>query len=55
MDAVLLEEWPDFLLLPGDVVYAQPSSIAEAGNWVELWIRRLLPFRLGGPALGAVN
>jgi len=55
MDAVLHEETPDFLLLPGDVVYCQTSGIADAGNWVELWIRRLLPFALGGPALGSVN
>lgn len=55
LSAVLLDEAPDFLLLPGDVVYCQTSGIAEAGNWVELWIRRLLPFSLGGPALGSVN
>lgn len=55
MDAVLRDEWPDFLLLPGDVVYAQTSGIADAGNWVDLWIRRLLPFSIGGPALGTVN
>jgi polysaccharide export outer membrane protein len=52
MEAVLLEEQPDFLLLPGDVVYAQTSGIADAGNWVDLWIRRLLPFTIGGPTLG---
>lgn len=55
MDAILLDQQPDFLLLPGDVVYAQTSGIADAGNWVDLWIRRLLPFSLGGPALGTVN
>lgn len=55
MARVLLDEWPDFLLLPGDVVYAQTSAIAEVGNWVELYIRRLLPFAIGGPALGTVN
>lgn len=55
LDAVLRDEWPDFLLLPGDVVYAQTSGIADAGNWVDLWIRRLLPFSLGGPALGTVQ
>ncbi|MCK5944805.1 MAG: polysaccharide biosynthesis/export family protein [Planctomycetes bacterium] len=52
MTAVLYDEQPDFLLLPGDVVYAQTSSIAEVGNWVELWIRRLLPIQLGSPAIG---
>ncbi|MFT4514936.1 MAG: protein involved in polysaccharide export with SLBB domain [Planctomycetota bacterium] len=55
MDAVLLDEQPDFLLLPGDVIYAQTSAIAELGNCVELYIRRLLPFQIGGPALGTIN
>ncbi len=55
MEDVFHDESPDFLLLPGDVVYCQTSGIADAGNWVELWIRRLLPFSLGGPALGSVN
>lgn len=53
MDAVLSDEWPDFLLLPGDVVYCQTSGIADAGNWVELWIRRLLPIQIGAPAVGS--
>ncbi|MFK7739723.1 MAG: polysaccharide biosynthesis/export family protein [Planctomycetota bacterium] len=52
MTDVLYDEQPDFLLLPGDVVYCQTSSIAEVGNWVELWIRRLLPIQVGGPAYG---
>ncbi|MEZ6036332.1 MAG: polysaccharide biosynthesis/export family protein [Planctomycetota bacterium] len=55
MDRVLLDEWPDFLLLPGDVVYAQTSAIADIGNWIELYIRRMLPFSIGGPALGTVQ
>lgn len=55
MLAVLEDEWPDFLLLPGDVVYAQASGIADAGYAVDLWIRRLLPFSIGGPALGTVR
>lgn len=55
MEAVLLEQQPDFLLLPGDVVYAQTSGIADAGNWVDLYIRRLLPFQLGGPAIGTIQ
>lgn len=38
----------DFVLLPGDVVMAQTSAIADVGNWVELWIRRLLPFPITG-------
>jgi len=55
MEAVLLDEQPDFLLLPGDVIYAQTSAIADVGNCVELYIRRLLPFQIGGPALGTIN
>lgn len=55
MEAVLHDEAPDFLLLPGDVVYCQTSGIADAGNWVELWIRRLLPFALGGPSVGNIR
>ena len=42
-------------LAPGDVVYAQTSTVADIGNLVELYIRRMLPFQLGGPALGTVN
>lgn len=55
LSAVLYEEYPDFLLLPGDVIFCQTSGIADVGNWVELYIRRLLPFSLGGPALGTIN
>jgi hypothetical protein len=55
MSRVLLDEWPDFLLLPGDVVYAQTSAVADVGNLVELYVRRMMPFQLGGPALGTVN
>ncbi len=52
---ILYEQSPDFLLLPGDVIYCQTSAIADVGNWVELHIRRLLPFSLGGPALGTIR
>lgn len=55
MDDVLRDQSPDFLLLPGDVVYCQTSGIADAGNWVDLWFRRLLPFSIGGPALGTIQ
>ncbi|MCA8951662.1 MAG: polysaccharide biosynthesis/export family protein [Planctomycetes bacterium] len=55
MEAVFRGEQPDFLLLPGDVIYCETSGIADAGNWVDLWIRRLLPFQLGGPALGTIR
>jgi protein involved in polysaccharide export with SLBB domain len=49
LSAVLRDEQPDFLLLPGDVVYCQTSTIADLGNIVELYIRRLLPFQVGFP------
>lgn len=55
MAAVLQDEQPDFLLLPGDVVYCQTSTIADLGNLVDLYIRRLLPFSLSGPALGRIG
>lgn len=51
MEAIFFEGSPDFLLLPGDVVFCQTSGIADAGIWVELWIRRLLPFSIGGPTV----
>lgn len=50
--AILHGEQPDFVLLPGDIVWAQTSSIADVGNWVELYIRRLLPIGVTGPAVG---
>ena len=49
---VLYAEYPDFLLLPGDVVFCQTSTIADMGNWVELYIRRLLPFAITGVSVG---
>lgn len=50
--AVLLHQEPDFLLLPGDVIYCQTSTIADLGNLVELYIRRLLPFAITGVSVG---
>lgn len=55
MQSVLLDEQPDFLLLPGDVVYCQTSTIADLGNLVDLYVRRLLPFSLSGPSIGSVG
>jgi protein involved in polysaccharide export with SLBB domain len=52
MSDVLYGNYPDFLLLPGDVVYCQTSLIADLGNLVELYIRRLLPFALTGVSIG---
>jgi len=55
MEAVFQDAQPDFLLLPGDVIYCQTSGIADVGNWVDLWIRRLLPFEIGGPSIGTIE
>lgn len=45
-EAILHRSEPDYLLLPGDVVYVQTSSIGDVGNFVELYVRRVLP--IGG-------
>jgi protein involved in polysaccharide export with SLBB domain len=45
--STLVGEQPDYILLPGDVIYCQTSSIADAGNWMQLYIRNLLP--IGNP------
>ena len=50
--AVLLDELPDFLVLPGDVIYCQTSTIADLNDIVELYIRGLLPFSLTGVSVG---
>lgn len=55
MSDVLYGDYPDFLLLPGDVVYCQTSLIADLGNLVELYIRRLLPFQITGVSLQGNN
>jgi len=55
LDSVLHDGQPDFLLLPGDVVYCQTSAIADLGNLVDLYIRRLLPFTVSGPAIGTIG
>ena len=55
VDEILHGKQPDFVLLPGDIVWCQTSSIADVGNWVELYIRRMLPFSIGGPALGTIK
>lgn len=48
LNDILNGDSSDFPLLPGDVVYAQTSGVADAGNFVELYIRRLLPFAITG-------
>ena len=47
---ILYQEGLDFLVLPGDVVFCQTSAIADAGIFIQLWIRNLLPFNIGGAA-----
>ena len=51
-DEILFSASPDFILLPGDVVFCQTSGIADAGNWVELYIRRMLPIPITGVSVG---
>lgn len=55
MDSILYDGQPDFLLLPGDVIFCQPSTIAEVGDAVDLYIRRLLPFTITGPSIGVIG
>ncbi len=54
LDEILYDSQPDFMVLPGDVVFCQTSGIADAGNWVELYIRRLLPINLNSAAAGGL-
>jgi protein involved in polysaccharide export with SLBB domain len=51
-DGIIFREQPDFLVLPGDVIYCQTSGIGEAGYQVDLWIRRLIPFNLSATSIG---
>ena len=39
----------DILLMPYDIVYVHRSPIANLDLWVDLYIRRLLPFALPSP------
>lgn len=52
MNTVLFGEGPDFLLLPGDVVWCQTSAIADLNDLVTLYIHRLLPIPVQGVAIG---
>lgn len=51
-DGIIFREQPDFLVLPGDVIYCQTSGIGEAGYQVDLWIRRLIPFNISATSVG---
>ena len=45
---VLHEGRPDFVLLPGDVVFCRPSEVANVATFLSLYIYSLLPFNGGG-------
>jgi len=47
MNKVAYEGGMDIPLLPNDAVFVQTSGVADVGNWVELYIRRLLPIQPG--------
>ena len=52
MEDILFSDHPDFLVLPGDVVFCQTSAVADAGNWIELYIRRMIPIPITTAAVG---
>lgn len=43
LESILHDGTPSFFVLPGDVIYCQTSTIADMGNWMQLYIRRLIP------------
>ena len=47
LDSILRDAAPPFLLLPGDIVYCQTSGVADVGNWIDLYIRRMIPIPVG--------
>ncbi len=47
LNKIAYEGGPDIPLLPNDAVFVQTSGVADVGNWVELYIRRLLPIQPG--------
>jgi protein involved in polysaccharide export with SLBB domain len=51
LNEIIWGKSPDFPLLPGDVVWVQTSGVADVGNFVELYIRRMLPFNFGTVAI----
>lgn len=51
MSAVLLQGSPDFMVLPGDVVYCQTSTVADLNDLVTLYITRMLPIQISGAAI----
>jgi hypothetical protein len=51
MSGALLAQEPNFLVLPGDVVYCRTSTIADIHDFVGLYIKRLLPIAITGAAL----
>lgn len=51
MNEIMLNGGADFMVLPGDVVYCQTSTIADLNDIVTLYIRRLLPIQIQGAAV----
>jgi len=51
LDSTLYAGGPSFFVLPGDVIFCQTSWIADVGNWIDLYIRRMIPVPL--PPIGA--
>ncbi|MCB9919327.1 MAG: SLBB domain-containing protein [Planctomycetes bacterium] len=51
MSGVLLNGTPDFMVLPGDVVYCQTSMIADVNDFITLYITRMLPIQISGAAI----
>ena len=47
LNEIAYEGGMDIPLLPNDAVFVQTSGVADVGNWVELYIRRLLPISPG--------
>ena len=43
LKATMHDSQPDFMLLPGDIVYVQTSSVADVNDWIDLYIRRMIP------------
>lgn len=43
LDSIMHDGAPSFFVLPGDVIYCQTSGVADVGNWIDLYIRRMIP------------
>ncbi len=47
LNKIAYEGGMDIPLLPNDAIFLQTSGVADVGNWVELYIRRMLPIQPG--------